>query len=153
MQDGALPHITHCMKQLLCRRFGGERIISRQFSTAWPPRFPDLNTSNFWLWKYLKFMVCHTPSHHYLTLKKAYNTMCITFLSSQCFQQSKMRFYPSRWQQTMVDIISSMFCTLLQIIYMSPPSIKFPSFHFAIIKFSCNSALQFLLQMARKSQV
>ncbi|GFW61471.1 uncharacterized protein TNCV_347191 [Trichonephila clavipes] len=29
----------------------------RAFPTAWPPRSPDLNPCNFWLWGYLKYLV------------------------------------------------------------------------------------------------
>ena len=43
MQDSASPHIDHCMKQSLCRHFGDNRIISRQFPTAWPSKFPRLD--------------------------------------------------------------------------------------------------------------
>lgn len=54
MQDGAPPHIANPVKQLLRRHFGNARIISRHFPTAWPPRSPDLNPCDFWLWGYLK---------------------------------------------------------------------------------------------------
>ncbi|GFW23587.1 hypothetical protein TNCV_4091301 [Trichonephila clavipes] len=37
-QNGAPPHIGLCAKQLLRRHFDVDRIISRHFSTAWPPR-------------------------------------------------------------------------------------------------------------------
>ena len=43
MQDGAPPHIEQQVTALLWAHFGDERIISRGFSTAWPPRSPDLN--------------------------------------------------------------------------------------------------------------
>ena len=57
MQDGASAHIARCVKQLLRSHFGNERIISRQFPTAWPPRSPNLNPCDFWLLGYLKSMV------------------------------------------------------------------------------------------------
>ena len=43
MHVGAPLHIARCLKQLLRRYFGDERIFKRKFPTAWPPRFPDLN--------------------------------------------------------------------------------------------------------------
>ncbi|GFU50783.1 uncharacterized protein TNCV_2494891 [Trichonephila clavipes] len=33
------------------------RVVSRAFPTAWPPRSPDLNPCDFWLWGYLKNLV------------------------------------------------------------------------------------------------
>ncbi|GBN00627.1 hypothetical protein AVEN_199877-1 [Araneus ventricosus] len=54
MQGGAPPHIATAVKQLLNLHFGNDRIISRHFPTAWPPRSPDLNPCDFWLWGYLK---------------------------------------------------------------------------------------------------
>ncbi|GBM47269.1 hypothetical protein AVEN_136857-1 [Araneus ventricosus] len=38
MQNGAPPHIETTVKQLLNLHFGNDRIISRHFPTAWPPR-------------------------------------------------------------------------------------------------------------------
>ncbi|GBM38221.1 hypothetical protein AVEN_8282-1 [Araneus ventricosus] len=57
MQDGTPPHIATPVKQLLNLHFGNDRIISRHFPTAWPPRSPDLNPCDFWLWGYLKDVV------------------------------------------------------------------------------------------------
>ncbi|KMQ82897.1 transposable element tc3 transposase [Lasius niger] len=57
MQDGAPPHIATSVKQLLRAQFGVDRIISRHFPTTWPPRSPDLNPCDFWLWGYLKSVV------------------------------------------------------------------------------------------------
>ncbi|GBM36494.1 hypothetical protein AVEN_249684-1 [Araneus ventricosus] len=57
MQDGAPTHIATPVKQLLNLNFGNDRIISRHFPTAWPPRSPDLNPCVFWLRGYLKDVV------------------------------------------------------------------------------------------------
>ncbi|GBM41523.1 hypothetical protein AVEN_32328-1 [Araneus ventricosus] len=46
-QDGASPHIATSVKQLLNLHFGNDRIISRHFSTAWPPPSSDLNPCAF----------------------------------------------------------------------------------------------------------
>ncbi|GFX99874.1 uncharacterized protein TNCV_259111 [Trichonephila clavipes] len=54
MQDGAPPHITRCVKDVLKHHFTEERVISRQFRHLWPPRSPDLNPCDFWLWGHLK---------------------------------------------------------------------------------------------------
>ncbi|GBM59222.1 hypothetical protein AVEN_240408-1 [Araneus ventricosus] len=57
VQDGAPPYIVTPVKQLLNLHFENYRIISRHFQTAWPPRLPDLNPCDFWLWGYLKDVV------------------------------------------------------------------------------------------------
>ncbi|GFX23780.1 uncharacterized protein TNCV_3597221 [Trichonephila clavipes] len=41
------PHIARCVKQVLHHHFGGNRIINRNFPTAWPPRSLDLNLCRF----------------------------------------------------------------------------------------------------------
>jgi len=55
-QDGAPPHIYRPVKALLQDSFN-HRIISRHFPTSWPPRSPDLNPLDFWLWGYLQSRV------------------------------------------------------------------------------------------------
>ncbi|KFM72033.1 hypothetical protein X975_15411, partial [Stegodyphus mimosarum] len=57
MQNGAPPHIVVWVQQMLRQKFTTERIISRYFPTAWPPRSPDLTPCDFWLWGYLKSKV------------------------------------------------------------------------------------------------
>ncbi|GBL94007.1 hypothetical protein AVEN_76723-1 [Araneus ventricosus] len=61
MQDGSPPHIATPLKQLLNLHFGNDRIISRHFPIAWPPRSPDLNPCDFWLWGYLKDVMYDGP--------------------------------------------------------------------------------------------
>ncbi|GFY09453.1 transposable element tc3 transposase [Trichonephila clavipes] len=62
MQNGAPPHITRCVKDVLKHHFTEERVISRQFLHLRPPRSPDLNPCDFWLWGHLRQMVsCHQP--------------------------------------------------------------------------------------------
>jgi len=61
-QDGAPPHIFRPVKNLLEESFGG-RVISRHFPNEWPPRSPDLNPLDFWLWGYLQGKVfARSPS-------------------------------------------------------------------------------------------
>ncbi|GFW87737.1 transposable element tc3 transposase [Trichonephila clavipes] len=62
MQVGAPPHITSCVKDVLKHRFKEERVISRQFLQLCPPRSPDLNPCDFWLWGHLRQLVsCDQP--------------------------------------------------------------------------------------------
>lgn len=56
MQDGAPAHILNGVKQFLTQHFG-DRIISRHFPNFWPPRSPDLNPCDYWLWGYLQSKV------------------------------------------------------------------------------------------------
>ena len=57
MQNGAPPHIGLCVQQFLWKHFINDRVISRAFPTIWPPRSPDLNPCDFWIWEYLKNLV------------------------------------------------------------------------------------------------
>ena len=54
MQGGAPPRIAHEVTRLLRNTFGENRIISQSFQNVWPPRSPDFNPCDFWLWGYLK---------------------------------------------------------------------------------------------------
>ncbi|GFS73246.1 uncharacterized protein TNCV_4571651 [Trichonephila clavipes] len=54
MQDGAPPHITRCVKDVLKHHFTEERVISRQFLHLRPPRSPEINPCDFWLWGHLR---------------------------------------------------------------------------------------------------
>ncbi|GFS85514.1 uncharacterized protein TNCV_2793861 [Trichonephila clavipes] len=47
MQNGAPPHITRCVKDVLKHHFTEERVISRQFLHLRPPQSPDLNPCVF----------------------------------------------------------------------------------------------------------
>ncbi|GBM18011.1 hypothetical protein AVEN_238403-1 [Araneus ventricosus] len=70
MQNGAPPHIETPVKQQLNMCFGKDRIISRHFTTAWPPLSPNLNPCDFWLWGYLKDVVYGGPMANLAELKK-----------------------------------------------------------------------------------
>ena len=59
MQDGAAPHISGGVKEFLLQHFGNDRIISRHFPHFWPPRSPDLNPCDYWLWGHMQAIVYH----------------------------------------------------------------------------------------------
>ncbi|GFU11159.1 transposable element tc3 transposase [Trichonephila clavipes] len=62
LQDGAPPHIISCVKDVLKHHFTEGRVISRPFRHLWPPRSPDLNPCDFWLWGDLRQLVsCDQP--------------------------------------------------------------------------------------------
>ena len=51
MQDGARPHRTQQVFDVLNQRFAGRHVES---AIEWPPYSPDLNPCDFWLWGSLK---------------------------------------------------------------------------------------------------
>jgi len=53
MQDGAPPHYANIVRNFLNQRFPG-RWIGRRGPVEWPPRSPDLNPLDYFLWGYLK---------------------------------------------------------------------------------------------------
>ncbi|XP_035214700.1 uncharacterized protein LOC118188388 [Stegodyphus dumicola] len=57
MQDGAPPHISNKVKQLLLQNVTDDRVISRSFPVASPLRSPDFTPCDFRLWGYLKSQV------------------------------------------------------------------------------------------------
>lgn len=60
MHDGAPPHFSRPVRTHLSNTFG-ENWIGRGGPINWPPRSPDLNPLDFYLWGHLKTMVYTTP--------------------------------------------------------------------------------------------
>lgn len=58
--DGAPPHFALDVRNHLNRRFG-QRWIGRGGPIPWPPRSPDLNPLDFFLWGHMKSLVYETP--------------------------------------------------------------------------------------------
>ncbi|KAJ4425598.1 hypothetical protein ANN_27794 [Periplaneta americana] len=56
LHDGAPAHFCHTARRYLDRRFP-DRWIGRGGPIAWPPRSPDLNPLDFYLWGHLKSLV------------------------------------------------------------------------------------------------
>ena len=52
-QDGARPHTATTVQTWLTEKFGNKFIDKN----SWPPRSPDLNPCDFFLWGYLKSVV------------------------------------------------------------------------------------------------
>ena len=53
MQDGAPAHTSRMSMEWLENRFPG-RLLSNKSEFIWPPRSPDLNPLDFFLWGYMK---------------------------------------------------------------------------------------------------
>lgn len=68
-QEGAPPHCSSQVKQLLYNSFSGFW-IGKGDPTAWPPRSPDLTPLDFFLWGFLKNKVFHTTWSNLTQLKR-----------------------------------------------------------------------------------
>lgn len=60
MHDGAPPHFSMVARQFLDENYPN-RWIGRAGPQAWPPRSPDLNPLDYFLWGHLKSLVYKTP--------------------------------------------------------------------------------------------
>ena len=60
MHDGAPPYFSCIACQYLNNHFPG-KWIGRNRPVVWPPRSPDLNPINFYLWDHVKNEVYSTP--------------------------------------------------------------------------------------------
>ena len=74
-QDGATSHTCSRTIQLLEKMFGN-RIISKNGFLPWPPRSPDLNACDFFLWGHLKQKVYSTKVRDLKDLKKRIRAEC-----------------------------------------------------------------------------
>jgi hypothetical protein len=60
VHDGAPPHFSRIARQYLNDHFPG-KWIGHNGPVAWPPRSPDLNPIDFYLWVHVKNEVYSTP--------------------------------------------------------------------------------------------
>ncbi|GFT42100.1 uncharacterized protein TNCV_1668871 [Trichonephila clavipes] len=85
MQDGAAPHIARRVKDLLRRSFGDDRVLSRHFQHAWPPRSLDLSPCDYWLWGYLKSQVYRDRPTSLGMLKDNIRLQCLTIIPDMLY--------------------------------------------------------------------
>ncbi|GBO42518.1 hypothetical protein AVEN_138674-1 [Araneus ventricosus] len=52
IQNGESPHNAVPVQHLRSLTFGADRVISRSFPYAWPPRSCDPTPYDFWLWRF-----------------------------------------------------------------------------------------------------
>jgi len=75
MHDGAPAHFSLLVRQHLDEMFPG-KWVGRSGPIAWPPRSPDLNPLDFFLWSYAKFLVYSSAVDNVETLR---NRIVTTF--------------------------------------------------------------------------
>ena len=75
MHDGAPPHFSIVARQFLNRAYL-HRWIGRAGPVPWPPRSPDLNPLDFYLWGHLKSLVYSTPVPDATTLQQRIFDCC-----------------------------------------------------------------------------
>ncbi|GFY31889.1 uncharacterized protein TNCV_2620261 [Trichonephila clavipes] len=66
--------------------FGDDRVLSRHFPHAWPPRSPDLSPCDYWLWGYLKSQVYRDRPTSLGMLKDNILLQCLTQNSGHALQ-------------------------------------------------------------------
>jgi len=72
-QDGATAHTARATIAVLQELFPG-RLMSRKGDIEWPPRSPDLNPCDYFLWGYLKSKVYATKPRDLDQLEQAIRT-------------------------------------------------------------------------------
>lgn len=77
MHDGAPAHFSVEAREFLNNTFNN-RWIGRGGPQPWPPRSPDLNSLDFFLWGYLKGLVYTTPVNTVEELRNRIITSCDT---------------------------------------------------------------------------
>jgi hypothetical protein len=61
MHDGAMAHFSRAVGDVLSNTYHDQWIFRGGGPTAWPPRSPDLNPLDFYLWGHLRTLVYAAP--------------------------------------------------------------------------------------------
>jgi hypothetical protein len=77
MHDGAPPHFSIVARRQLDTAFPN-RWIGRGGPFPWPPRSPDLNPLDYFLWGHLKTVVYETPVENVMVLRERVTAACQT---------------------------------------------------------------------------
>lgn len=81
MHDGAPAHFSALAREYLNQNYNN-RWIGRGGPQAWPPRSPDLNSLDYFLWGHLKTLVYSTPIHTEEQLRNRIIVSCETIRNS-----------------------------------------------------------------------
>lgn len=95
-QDGATAHTSRASMGELREMFGA-RVISHRGDVQWPPRSPDLNACDYFLWGYLKSRVYQDRPRTIQDLKRNIRTE-VAAISPNVLQRV-MRSLPLRLQE------------------------------------------------------
>lgn len=91
--DGAPSHYARNVRTYLNSQFR-EKWIGRGGPIAWPPRSPDLNPMDFFVWGYYKELVYSKESHTLQQLKRKLNEAEITLRDNRlAFIRLKDNFF------------------------------------------------------------
>lgn len=71
-------NIQRCVKAVLKIQFFKTFFISQNFRHVWPPRSPNLNSHDFWLWTNLKHLISRSTQEHLPTIKTVFHSTCST---------------------------------------------------------------------------
>lgn len=69
-QDGAPAHTSYLARDVIKENFDENRVISKFFPLAWPPRSPDLTVCDFHFWGVHKHLTYQQPTPNIQTLKR-----------------------------------------------------------------------------------
>lgn len=75
MHDGAPPHFSLVARQYLDQNYAA-RWIGRAGPQSWPPRSPDMNPLDFFVWGHLKSLVYKTPIQNVEDLRNRIQESC-----------------------------------------------------------------------------
>jgi len=69
MHDGALVHFSSVARDYLNQNYG-QKWIARGGPVAWPPRSPDMNPLDFYLWGHVKSIVYKNAPNNIADLRQ-----------------------------------------------------------------------------------
>ena len=93
-QDGAPPHWGLRVRQFLNETFS-DRWIGRDGPISWPTCSPDITPLDFFLWGYVKDIVCRTKVRNITDLKQSIATIDEAMLQ-RTWQEIEYRLYVLR---------------------------------------------------------
>lgn len=79
-QDGAPPHNTRAISELLSTNFG-DKVIATNGPVRWPPRSPDLTPLDFFLWGYIKNRLYNKRNRNVIQLRQNFEE-CLRSVSN-----------------------------------------------------------------------
>ncbi|GBL91398.1 hypothetical protein AVEN_136910-1 [Araneus ventricosus] len=88
--DGAPPHKVSSVQQYIRDTFQ-QQVIGYDGCVEWPPRSPDLNPLDFFLWGYIKQRVYATPPPTLQELRNRITNACASVSSAMLYNVQRER--------------------------------------------------------------